>query len=173
MIFAKTKAYNKYRFPIDCYKNAWDKKRIFGDNKTWIGFFSMIFFCTLFQLIHGILCNWLNINQYNDLYKINENTLLLNVIFGFLIGMAYMLCELPNSFIKRRIGISSGKTDKGIKGVTFFIVDQIDSLIGVMFVLYLFSNFTMWKYIGYVALGAITHIAINLTLYFAKVRKNV
>lgn len=121
----------------------------------------------------GYISAWLNIEEYNDLYNIYDNTILLNTIFGVLIGFVYMISELPNSFIKRRLNIDSGKTEKGMKGFLFFIIDQIDSLIGVMFVLFLFSNFSIWKYFGYVALGALTHITVNLILYFTKVRKNI
>ena len=45
MIFTKTKFYNKHKYPIDHNKTLKDNKRIFGDNKTYIGFISMINFC--------------------------------------------------------------------------------------------------------------------------------
>ena len=172
MIFTKTKVYNKYKYPIDCYKTL-NNKRIFGDNKTYIGFVSMIFFCIIFQVLIGFLCNSFSINKYNDLYLVHKNTLGLNLLFGFLIGFVYMIFELPNSFIKRKLNIDPGKTTKGLKGIIFFIVDQIDSLIGVMFILFLFSNFSILKYFGYVILGAISHIILNLILFLMKVRKNI
>ena len=173
MIFTKTSFYKRHKAPMDFGKNYKDGKRIFGDNKTWIGFISMVVFCIIFQVICGILCNTLNINSHNDLYSIHNNTLALNLLFGFLIGFIYMLSELPNSFIKRRINIDAGKTDKGIKGIIFFIIDQIDSLLGVMLVLYLFSNITIGKYFLYVLIGACTHIGVNLILFLFKVRKNL
>ena len=173
MLFTKTSLYKKYKSPIDFNKKCKDNRRVFGENKTWIGFFSMIAFCMLFQVMLGYISAWLNIEEYNDLYNIYDNTILLNTIFGVLIGFVYMISELPNSFIKRRLNIDSGKTGKGIKGFLFFIIDQIDSLVGVMFVLFLFSNFSIWKYFGYVVLGALTHITVNLILYFIKVRKNI
>ena len=173
MIFTKTNIYKKHCYPIDCYKTLKDNKRIFGDNKTIIGFFSMIFFCTLFQIICGFLYNFLNIICNNDLYINNQNTLLFNSIIGFLFGFTYVICELPNSFIKRRLNIECGKTNKGIIGTLFFLIDQIDSLLGVMFILFLFSNISFLKYIGYVLLGGLTHIFVNLILYIVKVRKNI
>jgi len=173
MIFTKTTLYKNHRYPIDGFKNYKDGKRIFGDNKTWIGFFSMIIFCIIFQVLFGILFNELSISQCNDLYIVNENTITFNFLIGCLIGFVYMISELPNSFIKRRLDIKSGKTDKGIKGVIFFMIDQIDSLIGVMFVIYLFSDFTILKYFGYVIVGGFTHIAINLILYLLKIRRNI
>lgn len=173
MLFTKTSLYKKYKYPIDGFKNYKDNKRIFGDNKTWIGFFSMILFCTISQIICGFLCNNLNINHLNDLYMVNHNTITFNVIFGILIGFVYIISELPNSFIKRRLNIKPGKTESGFLGLIFFIIDQIDSLIGVMLILYLFSNISIVKYFGYIIVGALTHISINLILYALKIRKNI
>ena len=83
-----------------------------------------------------------------------------------------MICELPNSFIKRRINIMPGKTDKGIKGIIFFVIDQIDSLIGVFFVLMLFNGMSLSRYLLYLFVGALTHISINLLLYGLRIRRN-
>ena len=173
MLFTKTRLYKRFKFPIDGGRVMSDQKRIFGNNKTWIGFFSMIFFCTLFQLAFGIFCNATDLNSHCDLYSIYENTVSLNLVFGSLTGFIYMISELPNSFIKRRLDIKDGKTEKGLKGILFFIIDQIDSLIGVMLLLYFFSDISIAKYFLYVLLGGFTHIAINTILYLVKVRKNI
>ena len=173
MIFTKTKFYNKHKYPIDHNKTLKDNKRIFGDNKTYIGFISMIIFCIISQVFCGLICNLFDINQHHDLFKVQNNTILLNLWFGALTGFVYMLFELPNSFIKRRINISPGKTNKGFVGFIFLLIDQIDSLVGVMFLLILFADISILKYVGYVALGAITHVTINLVLFLLKVRKNI
>ena len=173
MIFTKTRLYKKYNKPIDFFKTFKDGKRIFGDNKTWIGFISMILFSIIFQVLIGIICNTANINEMNEFYKMYDNTLAINIIIGALIGFAYMICELPNSFVKRRVNIIPGKTGGGLIGKIFFIVDQTDSLIGVVFVLYLFSGINLFKCIFYIVLGAITHIAINLVLFLLKIRRNL
>lgn len=173
MIFTKTSIYKKLKYPIDGFKTIKDGKRIFGENKTWIGFFSMIVFYCVFQVLCGIVCNTLELNPYNELYNIYENSFVFNSMFGLIAGFIYMLFELPNSFIKRRVNIQAGKTDKGIKGVAFFVIDQIDSLIGVMLLLTLFSNIGLSGYIRYLSIGALTHIFINIVLYLLKVRKNI
>lgn len=173
MLFTKTNLYKMHKHPIDNGRLMWDNRRLFGDNKTWIGFFSMIFFCTLFQLGFGIFCNAASLNAHCDVYSVYENSPSLNLLFGFLTGLIYMVSELPNSFIKRRVGIKEGKTAKGLKGLVFFAVDQVDSLIGVMLLLYFFSDISMAKYFLYVILGAATHIVINIVLYLIKVRENI
>lgn len=173
MVFTKTKLYKNHNKPIDCGKDFIDNKRLLGDNKTWIGFLSMIVFSIIFQLIISAICNMCGLNQFNDFYNIYDNTLPLNILIGFLIGFTYMICELPNSFLKRRINIEPGKTTKGIKGILFFIIDQIDSLIGVVFIVYLFSGISITKCLCYILLGAITHIFINVILRLLKIRKNI
>ena len=173
MIFTKTPIYKKWKKPIDNYKTTKSGKRYLGDNKTWIGFLSMIIFVAVFQVAFGLLNDILSISHMNDFYAVYDNSIIYNLIVGAASGFIYMLFELPNSFIKRRIDIPSGKTVGGFRGVLFFVVDQIDSLIGVMFVLFLVSNITVWKYFGYVAVGGITHILINLILKSLKIRRNI
>lgn len=173
MIFTKTELYRVHRNPMDHGRVMADGKRILGDNKTWIGFFSMIIFCIFFQLMFGFFCDLTNLNAHCDIYVAHENTIGLNLLFGSFTGLIYMLFELPNSFIKRRLNIQDGKTGRGWKGLLFFVIDQIDSLVGVMLLVYLFSDITIGKYFLYVLLGGLTHIIINVLLYLVKVRKNI
>ncbi len=173
MMFTKTKLYKKYAYPIDFKKNFVDGKRIFGNNKTWVGFLSMIVFCALTQIIWGAVCAIPYLNLNNELYYANFNTLTFNALSGALLGFAYMVCELPNSFVKRRIGIKPGKTNSGVVGVIFFVVDQFDSVIGTGIVIYLISNISFGKLLTYILVGGVTHIIVNLCLYALKIRKNI
>ena len=56
-------------------------------------------------------------------------------LIGFLVGAAAMAAELPNSFLKRRLGISPGAQASGIRGLVFHIADQIDVVFGAWAVL--------------------------------------
>ena len=173
MIFTKTKMYKEHKSPIDGGKKLKDGNRVLGDNKTWLGFFSMILFSMIFQVICGVICNVFSWNSSNDFYISNPNVLSLNIVFGFFIGFAYMIFELPNSFIKRRLNIKPGQHGKGFTGKLFFVIDQFDSMIGVMLVLYLFTDISFLKMLGYIFVGAFTHLFINVVLRFLKVRKNL
>jgi hypothetical protein len=70
-------------------------------------------------------------------------------LFGFLVGAAAMLSELPNSFVKRQLGIRPGEQGWRVLGVVFYIVDQIDLLVGVCLVLSLAVTlsplFVLWS----------------------------
>jgi hypothetical protein len=50
--------------------------------------------------------------------------------FGAAAGAAGELAELPNSFVKRRLGVKPGGTARGPLGVLFYLWDQLDVLSG-------------------------------------------
>lgn len=159
MIFVKTSLYKKYKRPIDNGKN------IFGNNKTWIGAFSMIIQVTIFQII----LSYTPLTKLNYIYENNNNTFLFNLFTGLLLGLAYMIFELPNSFVKRRLKIDPGKT----KNWLTYLVDQIDSIFGVTLVLCFLTDMTVFKFVSYLVLGAVTHSVINLILFALKIRRNI
>lgn len=51
-------------------------------------------------------------------------------LFGCLLGSAAMLSELPNSFAKRQLGISPGAPGRGLAAPLFYLLDQVDFLVG-------------------------------------------
>ena len=173
MIWCKTKILNKLNYPMDFNKNFIDNKRIFGNNKTWKGFIGYIIFNIIASLIWGIICNNCNLNEMNYFYINHSNTILYNLEIGLLLGLGYSLFELPNSFLKRRLDIKEGKTTNGLKKVLFIILDQADSVFGCCLVVWLFYDLGIIKYILYVLLGTITHLVMNMLLYFAHLRKNM
>lgn len=171
MLFVKTGLYSRIKRPIDGGKTLRDGKRVFGENKTWAGFFGMIIACALSQLLWGFVC--LKMPVMCSIYSRFDNTPLFNLSAGAAMGFAYVLFELPNSFIKRRLDIPSGKTVRGIKGCVFFFIDQVDSLFGVAAVFAALFHMTPAQYFSYILLGAATHIGVNSLLYAAKIRRNL
>ena len=172
-IFCKTKYLKFLNKPIDFGKNFTDKKRIFGDHKTWKGLFGYIILNIIFSVIFGYIWNITNLEKYNFFYINHENTLLFNILIGFLLGLGYSLFELPNSFIKRRLDIKPGKTIEGFKKIFFIIFDQADSVFGVALVVWLFYPIGIWIYLFYILLGTVTHLLVNILLYFLHLRKNM
>lgn len=174
MVVVKRNWFKKRAKPIDNGKMLKDNKRIFGNNKTWLGFFTMIFCSIVTHIVWGLICRlFTGMQSMNQLYLCYENTLLYNTIVGAIMGVAYMIFELPNSFIKRRLDIRDGQTEKGLKGKIFFVIDQLDSMFGVILVLAAVSKISLLQYIGYVLLGGLTHITVNLVLYKLKIRRNL
>jgi hypothetical protein len=50
--------------------------------------------------------------------------------FGAVVGAAAELSELPNSFVKRQLGIAPGGTARGLRAAIFYLWDQLDLLLG-------------------------------------------
>ncbi len=174
MLFTKTRFFMRSNPPIDGGKTLSDGRRLFGDNKTWKGFFGMVVCGGLSQVLWGLICSGSDkLTAGNALYSALPNTPLVNLSAGLMFGLAYALFELPNSFIKRRLDIEAGKTGSGAVGVLFFIIDQIDSLVGVVMCLALICGMSLPMYFGYILVGAFTHIAVNLALYALHIRRNI
>ena len=173
MIWCKLPILKFLNVPIDNKKKLKDGKRIFGDNKTWKGFIGYIILGCFASIIWGLVCDKCGLNGYNYYYEANSNTIWFNAVVGLLIGLFYALFELPNSFLKRRLDITPGKTIKGKKKILFIILDQADSVFGVCLVVAMFHPMSFIFYIQYVLLGALTHLVINILLYILRLRKNM
>ncbi len=172
-IFCKSRALNSLKKPLDFNKNFRDKKRIFGDHKTWKGFIGYIYFNIIFAVIFSYIWHYTKLEHLNFFYINHSNTLTYNLLIGFLLGLFYALFELPNSFIKRRLDITPGKTIKGKKKILFIILDQADSVFGVALVVWMFYPIGIWIYLLYILIGTVTHLIINMMLYFMHLRKNM
>lgn len=173
MIWCKTRLLPSLQHPIDKKRVMSDGKRIFGDNKTWKGFLGMFMFGIIFNVLWGGLCTLSRSLENNNLfYRTRANSFAFNLLIGALIGLAYAVCELPNSFIKRRLDIHPGKPPRGWQAPFFVFMDQADSIFGVVAIVSVFSSMNPGYYFLYVLIGAATHIVINILLYFAKLRKN-
>lgn len=172
-IFCKLNILSFLKKPMDFNKNFIDNKRIFGDHKTWKGFFGYIVFNIVFMLIFSIIWKYTKLENLNFFYIKHANTLGYNLLIGFLLGLFYAMFELPNSFLKRRLDITPGKTIKGKKKVLFIILDQADSVFGVALVVWMFYPIGIRIYLLYIVIGTVTHLLINMMLYFLHLRKNM
>ena len=102
-------------------------KRLFGDNKTWRG--AVVTIGTTMFAAWGVAqlsaCCW----SLPALVPFSSEHPLL---WGLLLGTGYIVGELPNSFAKRQLGISPGAAGQGTAGRVFWVVDQLDSLAGML-----------------------------------------
>ena len=171
-IFCKLNICNKLKIPIDFNKKYIDKKRIFGDNKTWKGFIGYIVFNIIFSCIFGLIWKLTKLEYLNFFYLKHENTLIYNILIGFLLGLFYALFELPNSFLKRRLDVKPGKTNKNHK-LLFITLDQADSVFGIALVVWIFYPIGIKVYLLFILVGTITHLIINMLLYLFHLRKNM
>ena len=170
--FIRSKLLPSLKRPIDNNKILKDGKRLFGDNKTWKGVVGMIFFSIFFVVLLGLICHLAPAAKKRViLYTKYQNTLPFNMLIGFLLGLAYCIFELPNSFIKRRIGIEPGGKARKLAGIFFTIVDQVDSLFGCILIFSFLHPMSIGEYFLYVFLGGFLHIALSYIFKLFKLRK--
>ena len=172
MIWCKSGCLSAWAKPLDGGRLFRDGKRIFGDNKTWKGLLGYLVLNALFMVLWGPACRSLGIEHANFFYTHHANVFSFNLGVGLLLGLAYALFELPNSFLKRRIAIEPGKTASGARKIAFVFLDQADSIFGCALVVWLFYPLGLPLYLLYVLVGAFTHILLNLALYLCGLRKN-
>jgi CDP-diglyceride synthetase len=102
-------------------------QRLFGDNKTWRGAVVTIATVTAsawaLARLNDCCINLPTLTPFAELHPI---------VWGFLLGTGYIAGELPNSFAKRQLGIDPGQSGQGFVGRVFWVVDQLDSLVGML-----------------------------------------
>jgi CDP-diglyceride synthetase len=172
MAFVKAPLLSGLSRPIDGGVRLGDGKRMFGDNKTWKGFIGMIVITAICLAIAGWLAANFPAIQRLSLIPFEEFVFPFNVwFFGALWGLAYVLAELPNSFLKRRIDIPPGENASGVKGLLFLVLDQADSVIACVIVLPLMASITWPDAVTLIILGSIVHYLTNLGLFAVRLKK--
>lgn len=114
------------RAPLD-FGATWRGHRVFGANKTWRGAVVMIGGCAAFAACFG----WLDARVLQLPPAIpfaGQHPL----AWGALLGLGYIVGELPNSFLKRQLDIAPGAAGVGLSGRVFWVIDQLDSLAGIL-----------------------------------------
>ena len=138
-------------------------RRLFGDNKTVRGFVVMIpaaavAFAGLFAV--------LSVSNPGNAAELWPLTFGGYATLGALAGLGFMAGELPNSFVKRQLGIAPGSAPRGVPAaMVCFAVDRVDSILGALIALSLVVPVppTTWLYVLIVGPGI--HLAFSALLY--------
>lgn len=138
---------------------------LFGSNKTWRGFAVMPWLAWIGVLL-AVAGERLLIGDGSGSVLQNASALPL----GLTLGLAYVLFELPNSFLKRRLGIPPGKTPPEHRMLTF-ITDHLDSFVGCMIVYVFWLDLRLETCLLLLVFGPLIHTVVNLILYFCGLRK--
>ncbi len=112
--------------PIDAGR-AFRGKPIFGHSKTWRGPLAVAAGTAAVLALQRHLLH--PIPAFASL-ELVDYAALPGGWFGLLAGAAAELSELPNSFTKRRLGVEPGGTAGGLRGLVFYLWDQLDLLLG-------------------------------------------
>ena len=163
MLVVKKNWFSALSYPLD-HGQSFRGKRIFGDNKTYRGIVVMLIASIFFTYLHELwISNSVQLQSYNLLDFESYNF----IFYGLLFGLGYVLGELPNSFVKRQAGIAAGKSP----GLLSRIVDQLDSITLIMFLLVIFSDFSWTHFVLGIFFFGFLHLGINYLLYQIGLRK--
>jgi CDP-diglyceride synthetase len=102
-------------------------RRVFGDNKTWRG--AVVMICSTTAAAWAMATLNESFWHLPTLVPFAESR---PVAWGLLLGAGYIVGELPNSFVKRQLGIAPGAAAPGPAGPLFWVIDQLDSLAGML-----------------------------------------
>lgn len=143
-------------------------RRWFGTHKTYRGLIVMPVGCLLGVYLTIALEQVLPPGIRTGLQQLPAGVL---VLCGLCLGLGYMVFELPNSFVKRRVGIAEGMlADSARTRLWFLLADQVDSVIGCLLVCYVFLDFGVPVLLMALLLGVAAHLLVNFTLFLAGVR---
>jgi CDP-2,3-bis-(O-geranylgeranyl)-sn-glycerol synthase len=150
------------RRPIDGGR-TFRGRRVLGDNKTWRGAVVM------FTGVTAATAALHRVDAYRarlprDVRDAGPLTT------GALLGLATVVGELPNSFVKRQLGIGPGGRRTGPGGVAISIVDQADFVLAAWPLLAPVHRMAAREAATAFATVAAIHMPINLVGYAAGVR---
>lgn len=133
-------------------------ENLFGRNKTWRGIVFVIAMNSLLTLL---------LNAVVEYFSVLDS-----FILGICLGFGYVFFELPNSYLKRRLGIPPGGKAKQNKWL-FIIIDRLDSAFGVVLAYKLFVGLSWSEFIAYLTIGMLIHFVFSSILYLLKVKKSL
>jgi CDP-diacylglycerol--serine O-phosphatidyltransferase len=149
MLVVKRNLFKFLRIPIS--------EKVFGRNKTYRG----ILFVTLVNGIVFILLLTIFPSKELDL----------SPFVGALLGLTYVMFELPNSWLKRRLGIAPGAVTANQLGFRF--LDKLDSTFGVSLIYTLINGLDFANFFLIVCMAVMTHWSLSELLYRLKWKESV
>lgn len=148
------------RIPLDGGA-VWRGRRVFGDNKTVRGAVVMIAVSTLAAILQGVFR--LPSLEYFDYGAANLP------LVGMLLGIGFVAGELPNSFVKRQLGVPPGAHG----GVWHTLADQLDSVVGALVTLSMVWVAPLYVWVLALVMGAGLHVAVNGLFVLLGVKRHV
>lgn len=186
MVVVKKGLFSRLAIPIDGGRSL-GEARVFGDNKTWRGFVFVPLASALAGSIQGALGG--SFAEQAGLQCVDARAIFgVEPLFGapdflrlaagyavvgFVLGLGYVLGELPNSFAKRRLGVHPGERAPGLYGPLFFIVDRTDSVLAAFALGALVFSYSISVVAAGVFCLSFVHLAVSAALYKARIKKSI
>jgi hypothetical protein len=131
---------------------------IFGAGKTYRAFIFMPVICGLSSL----LLRSALLHAADHLWSF---------FLGYLLGFIYLLAELPNSYVKRRLKISAGQSHPAYKKLQY-VVDKTDSLVPLCIVYYYISGVSFAVATAIFTVSLLIHVFFSWLLFRFKIKQN-
>ena len=128
---------------------------LFGQNKTLRGFVFVGLSTALLQL----LTNRLLYGEFS----------VEHLLLGLMLGLMYMVSELPNSFMKRRLGIGPGEKPQH-RAWLLTILDKSDSTVGVCAAFTLYKGLPFPKFLEFFVVAFCIHLSLSQLLYSLRIK---
>ncbi len=140
--------------PLKRPLNRW----AFGANKTWRGALTMV---------AGVLLAALALSAWPAYWDALPGGVrdAGPALFGTLLGLGVVLGELPNSFLKRRLGVPPGAQRRGVGGLALTVLDQGDLVLGAWATLAPVWAMAIWQAAAAFAIVSAVHLVVNLIGY--------
>jgi CDP-diglyceride synthetase len=133
-------------------------QRLFGDNKTWRGAIVMLVGVVAAAALLS-LWPWYWHHLPDGIQDAGPWT------YGVLLGLGVVLGELPNSFLKRRLGIAPGRQRRSPGGALFSLYDQADFVLAIWVLLLPIWTMSLAQAVIVLAVVTAVHLLINLVGY--------
>ncbi len=150
---------NFLNLSVDFDRKWVDNKPIFGNHKTYRGFFFGILAAIIVTYLQSLLYKY-SFFQEISFFNYNETSFLL---IGFLLGFGVLFGDLIKSFFKRRMNIKSGDS--------FFPWDQLDLVIGALIFISIIRIPPWQMALFYLIAGPLFHILFNHIGYWLGIRE--
>jgi CDP-2,3-bis-(O-geranylgeranyl)-sn-glycerol synthase len=158
----KSRLSRPFHVPIDG-GHSLGGKRILGANKTWGGFVVMVPAVGLLFAGLGLLCQVLPVGWDERLWPLSP---LGYGLLGCWLGFAFMAGELPNSFLKRRLGVEPGTAPvHPVARPVCLLLDRLDSTAGATLALALVVPLPLWTAVCVLLVGPGLHWLFSLLLF--------
>jgi len=167
-LWLRTELSRRFTMPLDGGR-SFCGKRIFGDNKTPRGFIVMVpaaalAFAGLYLLLTTLQPAWTD--------GVWALTGFQFFALGGIASFGFMLGEIPNSFLKRQLGVPPGGAPRGrLARLAAFCGDRLDSILGMLLAMSLVvpTPWKMWMFV--LVIGPGVHLLFSVALFSLGVKR--
>jgi len=143
-------------------------RRLFGDNKRLCGFMMLPVAAAASFALLGLLRERLPSWLAHGMWSLQPGQY---ALVGFAAGLAFMLAELPNSFVKRQLDVAPGSQPRNPwVRATFTCVDRLDSLLGMLLAVSLLVPLPGLTWLWMLLVAPMVHGLFSILLYASGVK---